>query len=249
MEKILNLVSGGMMGDFINSLYAVKNICHKHRAKANLFLNNGGDPFKYGIQKAFDDLKEIVLEQPYINSFTLETASKPCINLNEWRSGVRRDYLNGGYKKSWSEVFSRYYRFNIPNEYQWLFTNKIDKKTQGKTLVHRSTKRHNENFDWEGVINEDVLFITTDKNEYNGFAFRDKVELYLVNTISEMAIAISSCKKFIGNQSAPFAIASAFDKERICELDKTDAIFYAGEVRYSQKIIVNLHNARNSTRI
>lgn len=236
MEKVLNFTSGGLMGDFINSLYAVKNICEREQARANIFLTDGGDPFKYGVKKAFEDLKEIVLEQSYVKSFTLQQVKAPFIDLNLWRNEVRRDYFNGGYRKSWSEVFSGYYKFNIPSEYQWLFTNKTDEKTKGKTLIHRSTKRHSKTFDWENVLNEDVLFITTDINEYNDFFLKDKVDLYLVNTISELAITINSCQKFVGNQSAPFAIASAFDKERICELDSIDAVFYSGEVKYSKKM-------------
>lgn len=241
MEKVLNFTSGGMMGDFINSLYAVKNICEIQKAKANIYLNNGGDPFKYGIEKAYTDLQQIVSEQPYVNYFLLQLRPllEPHINLNRWRNGIRRDYLNGGYKKSWSEVYAEEYGFKIPDQYQWLFTNREDKNTKGKVLIHRSLKRHNNKFDWPGLIDEqDTLFVTTDKKEYEGFPFKEKVELYLVNTISEMAVAINSCNMFIGNQSAPFAIASGFDKYRVCELDPMDAIFYSGEVRYSKNIVI-----------
>ena len=44
---MINFFGGGMMGDFIQTLYAVKNICQQKNDKANLYI---------GKQEMFGDL-------------------------------------------------------------------------------------------------------------------------------------------------------------------------------------------------
>ena len=63
MEKVLNFQAGGLMGDFINSLYVVKNICQKENAIANIYLSDAGEPFRYGIDKAYNDLYDLIISQ------------------------------------------------------------------------------------------------------------------------------------------------------------------------------------------
>ena len=95
-------------------------------------------------------------------------------------------------------------------------------------------------------MTENCEFVTNDQMEWDLFPYKDKAQLHLVKTISEMAIAINSGKLFIGNQSAPLAIASALDVPRVCELDYDPAPFYMGEEKYSNNIKWYLNDQVNN---
>jgi len=236
------MIGSGLMGDFINSLCACKNICLQNNDKANLFISDGyhGDPFRYGVKKAFEDTYDLISSQPYINKFEIlpSNFSDPFINLNQWRKEVHQTYKDtGGYNKCWSELLSQTFDYPI-KEYRWLSVPPINDVTKERIVIHRSRQRHNHNFkSYFDTLEETPIFITTNVDEYTNFEFKDKSELLLVNTITEMAIAIRSSKLFIGNQSSPFTLASAMDVNRVCELDLVDASpFYIGEEKYSNKI-------------
>jgi len=239
--------SGGMMGDFIHSLYAVKNICEQKGAKADVCLSPGGDTWKYGIQKAYEDCRSIVLEQPYVASFNVGPAGPGAIDLGFWRGSVADTHARtGSYDKCWSQVLSETYGFPLPAKYKWMETGGQDQRTKGKVLIHKSMHRNNPAFPWSKMFanpKEDVLFITSNLDEWKTWTdgqwkiFKtDRIKMLFIPTISEMAVAISSCRLFVGNQSAPFALACAFDVPRLVELDYDPSKFYMGETRYSDNI-------------
>lgn len=247
----INFIASGMMGDFIQSLYAVKNICSEQNAKANIYLANGyhGDIWTHGIEKAYSDSYQLITNQPYINTFSIlpENFSEPFINLNLWRIAAAKTHAETGtYNKCWSELLSEQFNFKIPVEYQWITTD-INEKAKGKMVIHRSKHRHNGEFPWAKITeNNDCLFLTTNKSEWDLFAFKNaNVKLLLVETISELAQMICGCGLFIGNQSAPFSIASALDVPRIVELDYDPAKFYMDEVKYSKNISWFLNTKTN----
>lgn len=238
----VNFICSGLIGDFINSLCACKNICERDNVKANLYIADGylGDPFRYGVKKAFEDTYDLIIVQDYINKYGILPVgfSEPFINLNKWRTEVHGTYKKtGGYNKCWSELLSQTFNYPI-TEYKWLTVPPINADTSERILIHRSRQRHNNSYpDYIKNLKERSLFITSNKDEYDNFEYRDLADIYLVNTITEMAIAIRSCKLFIGNQSSPFALASALDVNRVCELDSGDASpFYLGEEKHSKKI-------------
>lgn len=240
--KELNFIAGGLMGDFIHSLAACKNICLKEKAKANLYISNGyfADPFRYGVEKAYKDTYEMIDYQDYISSYKILEGEKngDMINLNLWRKEVHKTYAEiGCYNKNWTTLLSDTFSYKF-TDYKWLSVPPIDSKTNGRILIHRSRQRHNSAYpDYIKSLTEQPLFITTSISEYELYEFKHLCEVYLVNTITEMAIAIASCKLFIGNQSSPFALASALDINRVCELDNIDAYpFYLGEDNYSKNI-------------
>jgi len=239
--NIINFVSGAKMGDFIHSLYAVKNICEQRNTKANLMLDYTGDFWTYSIEKAYDDLYPIISKQSYINKFGYTAYNlEEFINLNDWRKEVAKTHAETGkYNKCWSELLSSYYGFEIPNEYKWLEVNEVDENTKGKVVIHRSTHHHTSIKFWEDQINslgEVPLFVTTNISEFEQFPYNYLTKPYILKTVSEWIVSIASCKYFIGNQSAGFAIASALDKERLCELYLDAAPFYQNENKYSKNI-------------
>jgi ADP-heptose:LPS heptosyltransferase len=241
MEEILNFTAGGLMGDFINSLYAAKNLCEIHNKKANIYLNNAGEGFRYGIQKAYDDLYELVINQPYINDFQVEIKeTENSIKLHSWRNQAHSEFNNGGYKSSWSEIFSQHYSFNIPKEYKWIYLDEFNEEYRDCVLIHRSNRRINPKYDYSQLIdecnkyNQNVCFLICDETDL----YIDGYAKYSPKNIKEMAVIINSCRYFVGNQSAPLALASSLDKQRLAvlDLDFNNYMFYKNEINYSTNI-------------
>lgn len=240
--KLINFCCGGLMGDFIHSIAACKNICNKEEAKANLYISNGylADPFRYGVEKAYEDTYGLIMAQGYINSYNIlpDGFSEPIINLNSWRREVHETYnKTGGYNKCWTKLMAETFDYTI-GEYKWFSVPPLKPNLINKVVIHRSQQRHNKAFgEYFERLTETPIFLTTNELEYDNFEYKDRAELLLVKTITEMAIAIKSSKLFIGNQSAPFAIACALDVNRVCELCPHDASpFYLDEKKYSRKI-------------
>lgn len=248
-----------MLGDFIHTLAVVKNICERENAIANIYLSDeinryGGDVWKFGSQRAHADLAHLVNKQAYVNKFELFSNPTtpinhlaPFLNLNYWRDGITTDYFRDGvYCKSWSEFLSSCYQYKIKPPYKWIDLDIKDPDTMDKIVIHRSTHRHNPLFNWDLIlsnINEEIIFLTCTADEYYLFPFKsDKIKMKLINTISEMASCINSCRLFIGNQSAPFALASALDVKRLVELRQQESKFYMGESKYSDNISWFLNN-------
>lgn len=245
--KEINFISGGKMGDFIHSMYAVKHICEKENSKANIYITDngfyGGDKWTFGAEKAYGDILSTITSQVFVNKF--EVLKRPMFeaytDLNLWRNYVMQDYYSQGFfSKTWAEVLSYCYDFKISKNYKWIDFNKQDNDTKDKIVITRSLQRHNRSFDWNKIINnieEEIIFLTPSYPEWQGFPFKNKkVKLKVVSTIDEMVIGINSCKYFIGNQSCGFAIASALDVNRLVETNKIDAGFYKGESKYSENI-------------
>lgn len=240
---MINFVGGGRIGDYIHTLYVVKNLCAERSEKANLYMAEGGDTFKFGLQRAFDDVRSLIVAQPYINTFSILPSGliDPIIDLNTWRVGLDRNPSTGSYALGWSDLLSSRYGFSVPSEYKWLSADAIDDLAKDKVLIHRSTHHHNTGFPWAQVIDASpysVLFVTSNQEEWDAFPLKShpRVSLHLVPNIKAMAEAMASCRFFIGNQSSPFALASALDVPRLVELDYDPAGFYTDERKYSQNI-------------
>lgn len=239
-KKTINFLVSGMLGDFIHSMGVVKNLCALHGKTANVYLTDGhhGDIWRFGVDKAYEDLKELVMAQPYMGDFSILENGQNIdgfINLNLWRISVATTHAETGkYDTCWGELLSSTYGYPI-NEYQWL---QVDTKPTDFVVIHRSLRHHNSNIFWERMFNryknKKIVFLTCDPNEYENFFLRNRCKLLLATDILDMAQKIASSKLFIGNQSSPFAMACALDVPRICELYSDAAPFYIGEEKYSQ---------------
>lgn len=239
--KEINFISCGLTGDFIHTLYVIKNICKKEDAVANVYLSDashiyGGEPFRFGAIKTYSDLYTLIVIQPFINKFEMlpDSFTDSFINLNDWRSGLTLT-------KSWSELLSDCYSFDISKDPKGIdLMMPIEEALKDKVIIHRSHNRNNNLFPYKTIldsISNEIIFLTSFESEWEAFEYKnDRMSLRVVSNIEEMAICINSCKYFIGNQSLPFALASSLDVPRLVELNPADAIFYMGETRYSNNI-------------
>ena len=242
----INFLSSGMLGDFIQSLFAVKNICEQRGCKANLYLSegHGGDVWTFGAEKAYRDLAELVYHQPYINSFKLldKEYDESFINLNMWREDAATNFAEDGeYSTCWSEMLSKKFNFKIGGEYKWLNAIVPDSRTAGKIVIHRSKHRWS-GIKWQQILDSQqgkLIFVTTNEEEYalfNRTFTTHNTPLLLVETIAELTNAFAGASYFIGNQSAPFSIANALDVPRLGELEAGVWKFYKDETKYSNNI-------------
>lgn len=256
--RYISFVGGGMMGDFLHTMYAVKHICKRFNAKAWIWLSpgHGGDIWKLGVDKAYNDLKQLIEAQPYVDSFSIMSGSQELmagtVNLNDWRQMVATTHVTTGkYDKCWTDVLCEEYGIVAPSvkEYAWMELDEDkyskDVNTQNTITIHRSKHRHNNNFPWEKIMNFSsqkypevkLKFVTCDPTEYEAFPYQTpNLELYHVNDIYQMANAIRSSEFFIGNMSTPLVLASAFDIPRVAELDHDPAPFYVTETKYTRNL-------------
>ncbi len=59
----MNFISGGKLGDFLHSLFAVKNLCDQQKCKADVYMVDIG--WDFGIENTYRELQPIqhVLEE------------------------------------------------------------------------------------------------------------------------------------------------------------------------------------------
>lgn len=239
--KTINFICGGLIGDFIQCLFAVKHLCEKHQSKANLYITDdrkfGGDEFRFPIDKVYSDLLPIILQQDYINTFEIyNNQTINLVNLNDFRKSPLL------FKNNWTEFLQHTFDFTYNQPYQWVTVKEINPDFDGKILLHRSNRRHSYDFPFRQIIDkykEKLVFISNDVNEYESFPFKSEIPYYKVDTLLDVYSAINSCDFFIGNQSSPYTLASSVDKPRIVELasDGFDKYMSIGENKYSSNII------------
>jgi ADP-heptose:LPS heptosyltransferase len=81
---------------------------------------------------------------------------------------------------------------------------------------------------------EKVIFLGS-QNDYDVFPLKEYCHLVIPANMEDWFTYIAKCSKFMGNQSAPLAIASALNTPRVAELLPTqypDWVHYWGEEKY-----------------
>ncbi len=242
---MMRCVSSGKLGDFIHSLYVIKN---RTSSSGCLYITDnqryGGDHFHFDISRTYNDLLPIVKCQSYIQEFRIleshDQLGPRYTNLNEWRNSPLL------FNTNWSTILESVY--NIPRNpepwlsmghFKWedqdkLISNQIleDPKFSDTIIIHRSSlpQRWTSNFPWENIVkNNKCVFLTSNPTEYNVFPYKEHLPMLHLESLSDIFQAIGSCKMFVGNQSSPFAIAHGLGKNRLVELCEPDKNSYKGE--------------------
>lgn len=255
-SNTLNFVMGGKLGDFIQSLIAVKGLCFKHNKKANLYIYDIG--WDFGINNVYKELYPIIIYQEYINSFNIlqdyyldpiQTPSKNSPIQIFDKKIIEEEYVDLGsyirspylYKNCWSELFSKTFNFPIPTDNKWISYNKVDNHLTGKILIHRKhTGRTNDKFPYNDIIKlykGDLIFISSNEKDYDAFPYKSNIPFLKMETLDNWFTSINSCYMVISNLTGPAAIAHAMNKLRIIELPETiDSFHCIGEEKYSDTI-------------
>lgn len=218
----MNFLLGGRTGDLIHSLYVAKHTPGKH----NLYITDRrdlhSDGFALGLEKTYEELYPILMAQDYVNSFEIYTDQPIDKNLSMWREVA--------YSANWAVMLSK--KFDVPvMGGPWINFVPTYKGVFGETLVHCSVHEARRG-KWTGYIPQtDHYFIGNDA-EYAAFGYNMK--RYQPDNLNDMFEIIHQCTHFIGNQSAPLAIAHALDVPRTGILNYVDANHYLGEEKIYQ---------------
>jgi hypothetical protein len=234
MSEIKSYLQGGKLGDLIHSLVVCKFNYEFFNYKADLYIGNIGDNFEKGLEYTYNDLKPVLEQQEWLNSFGIYTDQHIDINLTKFRDS---GYL---YTTNWIEIYFGEF-FNgmpAPKEYSWITLPK-DENLQNTLLINRSMKPMTEKVTefYKQVIDEnkdlDKAFICFDENQYNNFTLRNECRMIKVNSLYDFFQKINSCKLFLGNQSGPMAWATSMNVPRIIELlARTDNVHYIKDTEY-----------------
>lgn len=232
-----NFLIGGRLGDFIHSLAVPKYLYETYRIKARIFIAEKGDIFSNGLLNTFTELLPIISKQDYCESFTIYDKEDIDYDLTDFRHSTLL------YNKTWLEImFGKYLpdELNIPFEFKWLKAPDKFESYNNIVYINRSLRS---NMDLrilrsyieliETYYGYDIRFLCSDKKQYDSFYFKDSIILDHCVDLLDMVNKIGNCKYFIGNQSTPFAIASALNVPRSLELmDGPDKNHYIGDKRY-----------------
>ncbi len=226
------MLTSGKLGDFFHSMIIPYHLYISTGVKTDLYVNESGETFRHSLKTAYDELYDIIIAQPYIESFNIYDGESVDINVTQFRQSS--PYL---YSKCWIYLYLKTY-FDIDPPYKnfaYINYDKIDDAKKGSLIISRTDYRHSSNELYEKAISSfdgDKYFLYTQDNFWNVFPYKDNVVPLKVSTIDEMMLYINSCDLFIGNQSAPLAIATVLNKSRMGELGGIDSFHYIGDTDY-----------------
>lgn len=265
--KTQNFTICGKLGDFFHMMFAMKHLCEKNKTKANIYIYHVPGGFELGTGTAYRELYDIVMDQPFVNSFQMLNDFKitPTSNvisgpIEVYESKlVEEGYIHLEnfmrspllYKMCWSEIFSKTFNFEIASPYKWIKFDKIDPYFTDKVVINRrySHSRINSEFPYQQIMDTykgSVVFIGTEKKDYDLFPFRDQCEFYQIGDVDNWLTVINSAALYVGNLSGPSSIASALDKPRIIELPQTSDLYHwIGEEKYSKNLGWFVNNTLN----
>lgn len=258
---------GGKLGDFLHAMFAVKQMCKHHSIKADVYMYDIG--WEFGIKNTHSELKDIMLQQDYVNSFNvLENYEISDQQTPENNSPIkiyednllRAGYIDLGsyirspwlYKTCWSELYSKTFDFPINEDYAWIKWNAINESLIDKVLIHRRDNqvRINSDFPYDRILEEyadQLVFISGNERDYEAFTYRDKVPFVKMATLEDWFTAINSCSMIISNLSSPAVMAHSLDKKRIIELPNLiDSVHCIGEEKYSKNVFWYINDSMNN---
>ena len=216
-------ISGGRLGDFIFQLGIIHANYIKTGKKGILYIANIGDKFIRGVETAYNDIKDIVLDQEYIEDFKIYNGEKYDINLSSWRDICFYKNYN------WIELFRDIFDIEFGHT-RWINTiPNSNSNLETTILISFSLQRKNENINLKDYLSKydisRLCFICLDINEYTSFKAITNMDIPYIycSNLKELIISINSCELFIGNFSAPLTIAIALHKKCI-GIAPTDAI-------------------------
>ena len=217
----IKYISGGLIGDFIYQLSVINEKFYLTGRKGIVYIANTGDKFIFGLQKAYDDLFNIVSKQRYIYEFKMFNNETIDINLSIWRQNLEYT-LNNNYS------FYETHKFNYNVEWgnhPWIQC-ETDQTWSNKIIISTSSRRFmtpEQILSFIEIIKDKIdecIFVSFEIKEWNFFCKEIGLDipLYLINNFEELAIIINSCKYAYLSLSSPQAFANSLHKEHICLL-------------------------------
>lgn len=210
-----------MSGDLGDVIYALPGI--KSMGGGVLYLG----PEETHVKKCrepisearFKNIAPLLKAQPYLSEVIYAPSfpkDKAKYDLNHFRQYYIKDF---DLKKSLCHVILDYMKQpHSACEEPWIEVDKPEFKFP--VIVARSQRYQEKTFPWKAVVKKysgSIGFVGT-TDEYSDFVNTNGFVPYVPTpTMLDLARVISGCSLFIGNQSAPYAVAEALKKRTIQE--------------------------------
>jgi hypothetical protein len=213
----MDFFHSGDLGDVIYSLPVIKAM-----GGGRLFLHDepGVETMHRMSVERVKLIGPLLVKQPYIQGVAplFPSGNTHVVNLNLFRQ-AGLDFVN-----IWlPEVQALTWGLSpdIAKE-RWLHVNVHPNRYVSPVIFSRSQRYRNTEFKWPSVIakyGKYAVFIGTPE-EHAAFntEYGCSIDYYHTPTLLDAAEIIASCDLFVGNQSAPLAIAEGLKKRIICEV-------------------------------
>lgn len=232
-ENFIRVKTSSPAGDLISYLAGLKKLSKDKGKKIIIYqrLNLIGigfvgakHPFQdkdgYDIcmpQSMFDMLYPLIKSQDYIEDFIVYNGQEIEMDMDKCRMEIYTNQPHGSLNR-W--FFHVYPEMNCDLSKEWI---SVSSGTlhMDKIIINITDRYRNYiiNYFFLKKYQDKILFAGT-QDEYNRFCEQWGVDVkYLeVNNFLELAIAIKSCKFFLGNQSFCFQLAESMKVPRILEI-------------------------------
>jgi len=144
INQYIIYISGGKLGDFIFQLAVIHANYIKTGKKGILYIGDIGDKFFKSINDTYNDTKDFILKQEYIEDYKIYNREEYNINLSSWRDIVFQNNYN------WIELFKR--KFNILFGLVKWINIEINDKLKNIILISHSLQRENTNINLKEVM-------------------------------------------------------------------------------------------------
>lgn len=235
----------GDLGDIIYSLPVIKAL-----GGGVLFLSSDcrypfpGPPRTKMTHTYSNTITPFLEEQDYIwkSKFTPEVPYSTDCDLNAFRMFYRSDASPKTKLKSLFHLHLDAFGLSYPEESPWLKANDVTRIPGRPIVVNRTPRYHNDHFPWLQLIKRyaSQMVFVGGETEANHFKFVCEglgvtVPWFKTETVSDLARVIAGAGVFIGNQSAPMAIALGLGQNIIqecwqgnpnCLFKRDNAIFW-----------------------
>ena len=217
--KPIVYISGGLLGDFVHQLSIINESFLRTGRKGILYIANIGDPFRFGVSRAYEDTFSIVSEQPYIKKYAIHNNEKYDIDLSTWRHSKLLC------KTNWDNIFFNTYNVKW-GVHKWISV-PVNDKWKDTILISTTSYRPAYNIDFTKICKTyrvNIKFVMLDSKEYDLFKSDyniDNIQAYTPLSMYDLCVAINSCKLFIGNLSSPLAFAYAMHKRCVVGMCRT----------------------------
>lgn len=212
---------GAKLGDFIHGLLVPSYIYHTTGEKAIVYLCEEGCTFTTGLENTYNELFPIMKDQDFVERFEIHKGQKVDYEVFRFRGDP------GLFRDSWPEIYFRIINAPVVPDFRWL---SCKNPTPNLTVVNRTVRQMSAATleTYQNLLNGSETFLCSDLSQYEAFPI--KIPLFHCITLYEMFQNIAGATLFIGNQSAPLALASALGIPRIAELRQSpDAPHYEKE--------------------
>jgi hypothetical protein len=229
--------SSGLLGDFVLQLSIV---CENYYKTGRKGIINMIDtiPFRKSLQETYDDVKNIVKSQPYVEDLRIGFPENFEIYLSSWRDNEQL------YKINLYDLFLQEYNIHF-GKHKWIHTAN-DLQWNNKVVIHIVKYRFPVNVDYQNIICqngiENIIFLNMEDNEYEYFVEKTGIQIpaiYKPSSFEELCIIINSCKLFVGATSMPLCLAHSTHVPRIVGLPDNNDIkgMASGLIHYLPNIV------------